>query len=85
MDWAGEQYEVDFLKKCWFGEGCFGKVCMPKSRLGWEIALLKKIQKSATCKMTLAEFKHTFRPILDFFLEFPADFLFREGEGLGGT
>ena len=19
MDWAGEQYEVDFLKKCWFG------------------------------------------------------------------
>ena len=33
----------------------------------WEMALLKKIQKSAKWKMTLAEFKPTLRPVLELF------------------
>ena len=31
----------------------------------WEMALSQRIQKSAKAKMTLTEFKRTFRPILE--------------------
>ena len=32
VDWAGGQYEIDFLKKCWFGDGsCFSKIIVPSA------------------------------------------------------
>ena len=43
----------------------------------WEMALSQKIKKSAKAKMTLTEFKPTFRPIWDLFSK-------ALGRGLGG-
>ena len=33
MDWAGATYEVDFLKKCFLGEGGLGR-CDAKIKVG---------------------------------------------------
>ena len=82
MVWAGEQYEIDFLKKSWFGDGsCFQKKnnTLPERGWGWEIALLQTSEKSAKTKMTLIEFKPTFRSILELFLKFRGSF-----EKMGG-
>ena len=41
---------------------------------GWEMALLQTSEKSAKTKMTLIEFKPTFRSILELFLEISGQF-----------
>ena len=82
MDWAEATYEVDFLKKMlvWGRGTCFENNNTLRERgWGWEIALSQKIQKSAKAKMTLTEFKPTFRPILELFCVISGRFSFQGG------
>ena len=48
VDWAGGQYEVDFLKKCWFGDGSFffsKMILLLVSGLGLENCAFADIRK----------------------------------------
>ena len=48
MDWAEAEYEVDFLKKCWFLAGLCFHVFGPRMGSLWEmpsfVAILKKCE-----------------------------------------
>ena len=70
MDWAEVTYEVDFLKKCWFGGGVLvSKIIIHFANgVGFgKLHFCRESKKSAKTKMTLTEFKPTFRLILKLF------------------
>ena len=70
MDWAGGPYDIDFLKtNVGLRTGCLfrNNNTIRERGWGWEMALSQKIQKHAKWKMTLTEFKPTFRLFLKLF------------------
>ena len=85
MDWAGPKYEVDFLNKCWFGGGsCFSKIILLSGNgvgVGkWHFC---RHRKKVRCrKWRWRNLNLLCDRFWNYFLEFPADFLYREG-GLG--
>ena len=78
MDWAGGQYEIDFLKKMlvWEWVVFFKNNNTVRERgWGWEMALLQTSEKSARTKMMLTELKPTLRSMWELFLEISGQFL----------